>query len=549
MEMWKQFSAMLALMLCLIFSVVANAQIQFGWQYAYGSMEDDEPSFICKTPSGYIVGGYKSPDGGFSVDCDNVESLGWILKLDETGQLVDQLCTDMGPTKMVKAKGDNPYYYAFGLVGVPPHNYSNACVLKIDEDLNVLWERALGNPNDDYWLALNGDATDDGGCVGTIAVASAGGDVSQHFGLHTWDAWVFKLDEDGNIQWDVTLGSMGEEEPSCIKQIADGGYMVLIGGNTQPNGSIDSCHDYFDIIYGIVVRLDANGNVMGSRCYGGSSRVDAFSSFITVDDGYVFVGEASSDDGDLQGSGYHFGYHQGNPNYGPSEDVWLMKTDFDGNVIWSRCYGGTEHDFGYKVFQNEDGGFTIFGDTWSINGDVQSATQLYEPIGVQSPVNKPWIIRTDSKGYLIWERTFGANVASYQFYGDVTRDSEKEYTMVCEVPCYSSPIGDINYPNGVDDSWDNYWVFHITDVYDYEGVDENQAEGQGQVYPNPANETVTIKGLEACGVQVYNTLGQLMKTVEDTNEISVADLPDGVYLLKVTATDGINRICRVVVGR
>ena len=106
MERGKQLSIKLALVLCLTFSAVANAQIQFGWQYAYGSMEDDEPWFICKTSSGYIVGGDKSPDGGFSVDCDDVESHGWILKLDETGRLVDQLCTDMVPTNISKAKGN-----------------------------------------------------------------------------------------------------------------------------------------------------------------------------------------------------------------------------------------------------------------------------------------------------------------------------------------------------------------------------------------------------------------------------------------------------------
>ena len=549
MERGKQLSIKLALVLCLTFSAVANAQIQFGWQYAYGSMEDDEPWFICKTSSGYIVGGDKSPDGGFSVDCDDVESHGWILKLDETGRLVDQLCTEMVPTNISKAKGDNPYYYAFGMVGVPPHNYSNACVLKIDEDLNVIWERALGNPNDDYWLGLIGDATDDGGCIGTIAVASAGGDVSQHFGTHTWDAWVFKLDEDSNIQWDVTLGSLGSEEPTGIRQLAAGGYMVSIGGSTQANGSIGSCHDSPDIIYGIVVWLDANGNVMDSRCYGGSRRVDLFSTFITIDDGYVFLGYAMSEDGDLEGSGYHLGYHQGNPSLGPSADVWMMKTDFDGNVIWSRCYGGTEHDFGHMVFQNEDGGFTIFGNTWSRDGDAQSAAQLYEPIGPNIPVNKPWIIRTDSKGYLIWERAFGADEASYQFFSCATRDSETEYTLVCRDPCYPSPIGDINCPNVVNDSWDNYWVFHITDVFDYDEVVENQTEGHGLVYPNPANETVTIEGVEACDIEIYNALGQLVKTMQGTNEISVAGLPEGVYVLRITDEKGNAFTERVSVGR
>ena len=59
------------------------------------------------------------------------------------------------------------------------------------------------------------------------------------------------------------------------------------------------------------------------------------------------------------------------------------------------------------------------------------------------------------------------------------------------------------------------------------------------VYPNPAMETVTIDGVEAAEVQVYNALGQLVKTVRDANEINVAGLAEGVYLLRILDVDGI----------
>ena len=62
---------------------------------------------------------------------------------------------------------------------------------------------------------------------------------------------------------------------------------------------------------------------------------------------------------------------------------------------------------------------------------------------------------------------------------------------------------------------------------------------QVSLYPNPAKETVLIEGAKASEVQLYNALGQLVKTVRDTNEITVADLPQGVYLLRITDTNGI----------
>ncbi len=58
------------------------------------------------------------------------------------------------------------------------------------------------------------------------------------------------------------------------------------------------------------------------------------------------------------------------------------------------------------------------------------------------------------------------------------------------------------------------------------------------IYPNPAKEKVTIEGIEASEVQVYNVLGQLVKTVRDANEISVAGLAEGVYLVRISDKEG-----------
>ena len=67
------------------------------------------------------------------------------------------------------------------------------------------------------------------------------------------------------------------------------------------------------------------------------------------------------------------------------------------------------------------------------------------------------------------------------------------------------------------------------------------------VYPNPASEVVRIEGIEAAKVQVYNALGQLVKTVRNSNEISVKGLPEGVYLLRIMDAEGKSHAARVVV--
>lgn len=65
-----------------------------------------------------------------------------------------------------------------------------------------------------------------------------------------------------------------------------------------------------------------------------------------------------------------------------------------------------------------------------------------------------------------------------------------------------------------------------------------QNRQQVLLYPNPAKETVLIEGANASEVQVYNVLGQMVKTVRDSNAISVADLSYGVYLLRITDMNG-----------
>ena len=520
--------------------VTMQAQVRFDWQWGYGSMGDDYPYCIIKTPDGYLAGGNIDNDGGFSVECEHTgQRNGWIIKLNEAGELVDQSCVEMNTISQMSQSKTNPNH--FYLIGTDPvGDEANTCIVKIDEQFNVLWKRVIGNPAYTSWYPPRVTATSDGGCVGGHTVAWNGGDISHHYG--SWDAWVFKLDSLGNLQWEVTLGTEDNELVSKIKEMEDGSYTVLINGDPQQYGSLYSCNQYPTIMFGVVAKLDAEGNLLDNRCYGGYTQNDSFADFIVLEDGYLYVGCAASDDGDLGGAGYHLGYNQGLPHHGRSHDAWLLKTDFDGNVVWSKCYGGTLNDAAYKVFQNDDGGFTITGWSESRDGDVQSALQLYENPDGSWGAPKPWIFRTDAKGYLLWERVMGADVASAQEYADAVQVSDKEFVFLCQDALYPPPYpyGDINCPNVVVGSQDNYWVFHLTDIYDYDGIEEQEGwnENGVGVYPNPSKDLVRIYGVEAEEVWLYNAFGQVVKTVRGTNEIPVADLPQGVYMLRVTDADG-----------
>ena len=95
---------------------------------------------------------------------------------------------------------------------------------------------------------------------------------------------------------------------------------------------------------------------------------------------------------------------------------------------------------------------------------------------------------------------------------------------------------------GIDVVEDMHLVAYFK-VYDGVGED-NSTIG---VYPNPAKEKITIDGIRPDEVQIYNAYGQLVKTVRGTNEIDVAELVEGVYLLRVTDAEGKKHMARVVV--
>uniref|UniRef100_UPI0035A0BDD4 T9SS type A sorting domain-containing protein n=1 Tax=Jeotgalibaca porci TaxID=1868793 RepID=UPI0035A0BDD4 len=84
--------------------------------------------------------------------------------------------------------------------------------------------------------------------------------------------------------------------------------------------------------------------------------------------------------------------------------------------------------------------------------------------------------------------------------------------------------------------------------FDVTEISENRTNNdQVLLYPNPANGLVRISGMEVAEVQIYNTLGQLLKTCRNTNEISVSDAPAGLYLLRITDENGATATGKVVV--
>ena len=182
-----------------------------------------------------------------------------------------------------------------------------------------------------------------------------------------------KSSEPPATQWNKTYGGAGSDSASTVVQTCDGGY--AIAGCTRSFGA--GWGDFW------LVKTDASGNVEWSKTYGGTDMDVARSLVQTVDGGYAIAGLTQS-----FGAG--------------SWDFWLVKTDTDGAILWSRTYGGPGNDRAWFVQQTGDGGYMVGGITTSFGA------------------GSFWLVKTNSTGHVEWNRAYGGTGEAYS--GQQTRD-------------------------------------------------------------------------------------------------------------------------------
>ena len=541
----------LMLILMLFIQMTSLCQYRIDWQNCYGTDEDDDIMAIVETDDGFIVTGCYSDDPYYRIE------KGVTLRIDSNGDTIwnriSNTSNDNGVYCMDRLPdGDYIMMYQDWTL-YPDSHYGNIGFRKIDADGSTIWERAYGNDSGRSNGNAGGCATSDGGFVGYAPYTFAGGDIS-----HIWgggrDIWVIRIDGNGDMVWETSVGTTGDEDASSIQQTADGGFLLAVV-NTVPGTGNMKCKEHQDV-NGVphLVKLDPDGNVEWSFCYGGSYRT-GHTGAVVLDDGYLLYGFTTADDGDFDGAGFHLGYVNGLPCIGRYPDAYLMKTDFDMNTIWCRCYGGRGSDCAHKVFQNEDGGFTVFASTCSIDGDVQSADRLpHNPmyyIGYGSNVS--WIFRVDADGELLWERVTGGfhDIADPYPY-DVIKHNDREYTIASQMTYYNPSWEhcdiDCPYNDDMPGSGQNFWVYHITDIFDYNGVAEYQRRAMSiDIHPNPANTWVAVdytlpEGFNDATITLTNSLGlavytQTVHGMQGQNVIDLREMPVGVYILTIRCED------------
>ncbi len=226
-------------------------------------------------------------------------------------------------------------------------------LVKTDVNGDSLWSHTFGGTSIDR--CYSAQQTTDGGYI-------LGGE-TWSFGAGEADLWLVKTDANGDSLWSCTFGGSDEEYCLSVQQTADGGY--ILGGkiNSEPGNP-----DFW------LVKTDANGDSLWSCTYGGSGAEYCWSVQQTTDGGYILGGFTDS-------------YGAGN------SDVWLVKTDGNGDTLWTRTFGGTSIDRCNSVQQTTDGGYILAGYTKSFGAGLEDF----------------WLVKTDANGISLWSHTFGGS--------------------------------------------------------------------------------------------------------------------------------------------
>ena len=457
------------LVLLLMAGGVMQAQIRIDKQQCFGGYGDDIAYSIVEEENFFLVAGLMEPSsiGTGHVQCDGNHQRTWVAKINKDNyEFMEGWCFDIMSlfVKIFKDENADGEYFLVGQWDC--YGARNLTTIKIDSNGNELWRVCFGN---EYGHIYEGGRlyTSDGGIINSGDYDMEGGDVGHIFG--GYDGWLIKHDRNGNLEWELTLGSQAlYESVLTVQQASDGGYYVCMQNESYGEGNI-RCPEI--VSNATLVKLSQAGEIEWHECYGCANTAperqenSGFIDVVELNDGYLFGGQANCNSGDLEGSGWHYGTLHNSPNGPYTSDIWLWKVDNNRNIIWSKCYGGSDNDFLLKTFQTEDGGFIVFGNTHSRNGDVASASHINldewnEGVG--------WIFRIDANGG-------GAGSTSIT---DVIKHNDREYTVLGNLICPpSGSSGDVNCTNCAQLSnpefphhLKDYWLFHITDTVDYSTI-------------------------------------------------------------------------------
>ncbi len=303
-------------------------------------------------------------------------------------------------------------------------------LVKTDQNGTIIFSKTYGGSEDNR--ATDIITTSDGGYAILGYSESSDGDLTDNNGFY--DHWIAKLDSQGTIEWQHNYGFSGSDQANALIQTTDGGFFtagfldVTASGGDGNNGFQENNQTTRNTLHGVGEfwghKLDASGNLVWRRYFGGSNNDRAYDVTNAPDGGILMVGASESADFDISAS-------QG------SYDFWAVRIDNSGELLWEKSLGGTEIDIAYAVTNATDGAYIIAGDTRSSDGHITA------PRGNADI----WLVKLNDEAEIVWQRSLGGS--NFDTLRDITNTSNG-YVIT---GASRSSDGQVTENNGQNDFW------------------------------------------------------------------------------------------------
>ena len=376
---------------------------------------------------GLMVVGCKSDDETPIITDPPAEfngTLAWVETFGGSGidQATAVVTTEDGAYMVVGSTYSNDGHFA-GLKSTSDADYF---LMRVRPDGGVDWTKVYGGDDDE--LATGITKTSDGGYVLVGYSRSDNCFTGSNGGFH--DYYILKVDAQGNEIWCQNFGYPGSDQAQNIIETREGDLMVTgffdvsasggQGNDDRENaGTLHGVGEYWGI------KLDADGQFFWKRYFGGSNNDRSYNVMQTNDGGFVLIGSSESDDFDITDS-------KG------SYDYWAVKLSAEGDLEWTRSFGGSEIDIAYDIATTLDGNFLIVGDARSNDQDVSTN---YGNADI-------WLVAIDPQGNLIWEKSLGGSM--FDSAKDLLPMNDNLY---CVTGSSRSNDVDVTTNNGENDAW------------------------------------------------------------------------------------------------
>ena len=470
------------------------AQPTVQWQKSVGGTGNDYAESIQQTnDGGYIVVGISYSNDG-DVSGNQGASDCWVVKLNAFGTIEWE--KSMGGSgddnaRLIQQTNDGGYIFigpSDSNDGDVSGNHGNLdyWAVKLTSTGVIEWQKSLGGTGYEYAQYIQ--QTSDGGYIAAGSSFSNDGDVSGNHG--GFDCWVVKLNNEGTIVWQKSLGGLSNDEAESIQQTNDGGF-ILAGHSDSNDGDVSGNHggpDYW------VVKLSSIGTIEWQKSLGGTGSDQAKSVQQTNDGGYIVAGYTSSNDGDVS---VNYGYL----------DYWVVKLNSLGTIEWQKTLGGSDFDLAQSIQQTNDGEYIVAGYSYSNDVDVQSSQ------GNQDF----WVVKLSSIGTVEWEKSLGGS--GLENASSIQQTNEGGFIVAGSS---NSNDGDVSGNQGNFD----YWVVQLKSCQpSFSTQPANQIidiYSNAQFIVSSSDPTATYQWQTDLGVgfQNLNNIGQYSGTTNDTLLIS-----------------------------